>query len=201
MEFEKVVYKRRSVRAFKEKTASWKDVLTAIDAALQAPFAGNNNHLHFIVVEDEKKIKQLAVDCDQEFIQESGIVVVVVSSYRNLEHMYGDRAMVYGRQQAGAAIQNFLLSITDLGLSACWVGAFDEDLIRSRLATPDHMHVEAVIPVGYEKAKSKGREVKILKRKLEDAVWWNNWSVKRREFVFKEPQRHTTPVVFGEKGE
>lgn len=198
MELEKAILKRRSVRSFKEKKASWKDILIAIEAALQAPFAGNNDHLSFVIVENQNKINKLAEQCEQLWMQEASAIVAVVSNSRILEHLYGERGLIYGRQQAGAAIQNFLLTITDIGLAACWVGAYDDDKVKSTLGAPEHIRVEALIPVGYENVKTK--EAKVVKKRLENSVGWDSFGKKRRDFVFKEAPKHTTPAVWGEKG-
>ena len=199
MEFDKVIAKRHSIRSFTDKKVSWKDVLDAVDCALQSPAAGNNNNLNYTIIEDPKIIKQLAEDSEQLWIQEASVVVVISSNNRNLKSMYGERGIRYGYQQSGAAIQNFLLKLTDLGLSACWVGAYDDDLICSRIGIPSDMHVEAIVPIGYAKVKGKGKEHYAKKPRLENNIWWNKWQQKRRDYVFKEPPRHTTPVIFGEK--
>jgi len=112
MELDEVINKRRSVRSFKGKSASWKDVLEAIDAANQAPFADNRNNLKFIVLEDKEKIATVANLASQNWINESGIVVIVCSDDGNLENMHGERGRVYARQQAGGAIENFRGGLT-----------------------------------------------------------------------------------------
>ncbi|MCK4721500.1 nitroreductase family protein, partial [bacterium] len=53
-------------------------------------------------------------------------IIVVCSDITQLKRSYGSRAEMYGRQQAGAVIENILLKVTDLKLASCWVGAFDE---------------------------------------------------------------------------
>src|SRR3989338_8403061 len=130
MEFSKVVKKRKSVNAFSGKKASWKDVLEAIDDAIQGPFAGNHNNMRFLIVEDSEMIKELAGLCEQNWISESGLLVVVCSDDTHLENIYGERGGIYSRQQAGAAIQTLLLKLVDLGLSACWVGAYSDKDIK-----------------------------------------------------------------------
>ncbi len=176
MEFDKVVYSRKSVRSFKDKKASWKDVLEAVDAANQSPFAGNHNHIKFLIIENRENIEKIAEYAEQFWINESGIVVVVCSDDTHLENLYGERGRVYSRQQAGAAIQTFLLKLVDLGLSACWVGSYSDKLIRELLKIPEDIQVEAIIPVGYE----KGRIGRRKKKELENSLRWELWNVKRR---------------------
>jgi len=184
MELDLAIRKRRSVRAFKNAAPSWKDVLEAIDAANQAPFAGNHNHLKFICVEDGEKIKELAKFTDQTWVGTSKFIVVLVSDDAHLENQYGDRGRVYSRQQAGAAIQNFLLKIVDLKLATCWIGSYDDSKVRDLFKVPKHMQIEAVLPIGYE---IHGKEIHVKKKDLENVLYWEEWDKTKRPTLFKEP--------------
>ncbi|MBX4212640.1 nitroreductase family protein, partial [Candidatus Pacearchaeota archaeon] len=184
MKFDEVIKSRKSVRTFKSTKASWKDVLEAVDTAIQAPFAGNLNHLKFLIVEDKKIIEKISEFSHQVWINEAGIVVLALSDDTHLENLYGHRGRIYSRQQAGAAIENFLLKITDLGLASCWVGAYSDELIKQLLEIPAHVQIEAILPVGYE----KGKNPKTPKRSLESALFWEKWNKRRRPELFQDPQ-------------
>lgn len=54
MDFNKVIEERHSVRKFKPKRVNFGDILEAIDSAIKGPFAGNQNNLKFMIVEDKK---------------------------------------------------------------------------------------------------------------------------------------------------
>lgn len=191
MEFERVVKKRKSVRRFSGKKASWKDVLEAIDLANQGPFAGNHNNLNFLIVENKETIKDLANCCEQSWVSNSGLLVVVCSDDSKLEDLYGERGRIYSRQQAGAAIQTLLLALTDLGLSSCWVGAYTDEFVKQRLKIPQHVQVEAIIPVGYEK-KMPGQEKK-KKKELESVLYWEKWKNSYRPKLFEEDEADYRP--------
>lgn len=182
MDLDEAIEKRRSTRSFKDKKASWKSVLEAIDAAAKAPFAGNYDHLKFIIIEDKEKIAKIARLSEQHWIADSGIMVIVCSDNTHLARLYGERGKVYSRQESGAAIQNFLLKIIDLGLSACWVGAFPDEMIEQLLKVPNHIRIEAIIPVGYEKEKTKAPR----KKALETLLFWEEWGNNRRPTLFEE---------------
>src|SRR3989338_2394730 len=184
MEFDSVIKKRHSVRSFKDKKASWKDVLEAIDSTISCPFAGNQNNIKFIIVENPETIKKIAKLSEQSWVEDSGIVVVVISDNRHLEKLYGDRGKIYTRQQAGAAIQTFLLKLIDLGLGACWVGAFPDELLEQLLKFPSHMRIEAVIPIGYEKPEKLKPETR--KQVLENLLFWEEYDQQKRPALFKE---------------
>ena len=193
MDFDSVIKKRHSTKEFKKlRKASWKSVLEAIDAALQGPFAGNVNTLKFIVVEDKDKIKELAKHSHQSWITQSRLVVVVCTDDTHLENIYGERGRVYNKQHAGAAINTFLLKLTDLGLDSCWVGAFTDEFIRNSLNIPAHIGVEAIIPIGHGKRKTKPSK----KIPLENALYWGEWGKNKRPPLFEEKKEE--PRFIGE---
>lgn len=182
MEFDSVIEKRKSVRSFKNKTVSWKDVLESVDAACNGPFADGLNHLKFLIIESQETIDKLAELSNQLWLNESSVVVVVGSDDSNLENMHGERGRVYSRQQSGAAIENFMLKLTDLGLSSCWVGSFSDETVKQFLGIPSHIQVEALIPIGYEKGKSPKKK----KKALENAIFWEKWDNSKRPTMITE---------------
>ncbi len=180
MEFDDVIEKRHSVRSFKSKKPSWKSVLLAVEAAAKGPFSGNHNNIRFVIVEDKENIEKIADYCHQTWIAESSTLIVVCGDETHLENLYGERGRVYSRQQAGAAIENFLLKIADLDLSACWVGSYTDELIRNLLQIPSHMQIEAVIPVGYEEEVRAKPKHPRTKKSIESSIYWEKWQGDKR---------------------
>ncbi len=186
MEFDKVINKRKSTRSFKDKRASFKDAIIAIDSAIKGPFAGNHNNLKFVIVEDTDTIKKISEFANQPWISQVGLLILVCSDDKHLEHMYGERGRVYSRQQVGAAINTILLKLTELGLDSCWVGAYTDELIKNMLGIPGHIQIEAILPVGYEKP-IKGKEKKAKKREIgSNMLYWGVWERSRRPVMMKE---------------
>jgi len=159
MSLNRSIEKRKSVRSFKKsKKPDYRKIIIAIESASKAPLAGNIPCLRYILVSDKEKIRKLAIASDQDFFKDVFYVVVVCSDKILLEKSYYDRSEMYSRQQAGAAIENFLLKITDLGLSSCWVGAFCDMTVKEVLHIPDNVVVEAILPVGFEHLKLERRK-------------------------------------------
>jgi len=180
MEFNKVVNSRHSVKSFKTtKKPSYREIIEAIDAANKAPLAANYPCIYYILVQDKEKIKQLAEASVQDFFQNVDFVVVVCSDYSFLEKSYYERGKKYGPQQSGAAIENLLLKVTDLGLGACWVGAFTNDIVRRVLNLPRDIEIEALIPIGYEFGKEKQKAKSDLDRVLFFDEWKNKFMKSR----------------------
>jgi len=175
MDLDKAIRLRKSVKKFSLKKPDWRDIIECIDSARYAPMAGNNYSLKFILVNDREKIQKLSEAAQQPFISKAFYVVVVCSNPYRTMNAYGERGKVYCRQQAGAAIQNFLLKIEEKGLSTCWVGHFADNLVKEILKIPDEIDVEAFFPVGYE-FKSKKRKRKI---DLDDVLYFEKYGNKK----------------------
>ena len=155
MDLDRAIHSRKSVRKFGSKKPDWRDVIECIDAARYAPMAGSNYTLKFILVSDKEKISMMADCCQQDFIARAHYVVVACSNPSRTVNAFGKKGENYARQQAGAAIQNFLLKAEELGLATCWVGHFAEDQIKHSLKVPEKANIEAVFPIGYEYHKKR----------------------------------------------
>lgn len=155
MDFEEVIKSRKSVRKFSVKKPDWRLILNSIDLARYAPMAGGQFTPRFILVSDKQKIRSIAEACQQEFVGTAHYLVVVVSDRESVKKHYDHFGKDFGAQQAGAAIQNFLLGLTEKGLSSCWVGFFVEEKIKRELSIPEKLCVEAVFPIGIEHSFAK----------------------------------------------
>lgn len=176
MDLDKAIKERHSVRKFATKEVSWKQLLEVIDSARLAPLAGNIQTLKFLIVTEKDIINKLAGACQQTFLSEAKYVVVVCSDSNQVTRSYGERGEMYCRQQAGAAIQNFLLKITDLGLASCWVGAFSNSTVKHILSIPENIFVEALLPVAYEMPPKMKQKTKPI---LQNMLYFNTWKAKR----------------------
>ena len=168
---------RRSVRRYMSKKPNWRKIIQAIDAARFAPSAGNKFVMRFILVSNEKKIAEIAAATQQSFVGTAKYVVVAVSDDSKLVQSYGERGVRYAAQQAGAAIENFLLALTEEKLVTTWVGHFYEEQIRRALDIPNGLSIEAVFPIGLE-SKCKVRRAVSRKTKLENVLYFDKWGTK-----------------------
>lgn len=179
MSFEKLAEKRISLRRYSSKKPRIEDVMNCIKVANLAPSPGNLPILKFIVVEDRKKIEAIAEACQQDFIKQAQILVVLCSDAKNVRIAYDKRANRYVKHHVGAAIENFLLNITDLGLSSCWVGAYVDSMIKDLLEIPEEIDVEAVLPVAYQSKISAINPKR--KSNLDNRIYFENWKNKFRK--------------------
>ena len=182
MELNKAIQSRTSAKKFKSKKPDWRTILECINAMSYAPMAGNNFTLKVILVDDEEKIKRLSKMAQQDFISQAKYVVVVCSNTSRTINSYGERGKIYCRQQAGAAIQNFLLKIQESGLSTCWIGHFVDEQVKRELNIPDEINIEALFPIGYELEKKRTRKIKIDLNKF---LYFNKYKNKKMNKIKK----------------
>ncbi len=176
MKLKDAIEGRRSVRRYMGKKPNWRKIIRAIDAARFAPSAGNKFVMRFILVSNEKKIAEIAAATQQDFVGTAKYVVVAVSDDSKLVQSYGDKGVRYAAQQAGAAIENFLLALTEEKLVTTWVGHFYDEQVRRALDIPEGLSIEAVFPIGKE-TKIKGAVSK--KTKLENVIYFDKWGEKK----------------------
>lgn len=179
MNLDDAIHKRRSIRDFSNKKINWEDILEAIDAACQAPCAGSINHLKFLIVTNQEVKNKLAINSDQDWIADAPYLIIICSDPEKLGNTYDERGKeMYSRQQAGAAIQNILLKLTDLRLASCWVGAYADSLCKKCLKIPKEINIEAIIAVGHPDKNLKIEKPR--KPNLENVTQWETWGTKKK---------------------
>jgi len=179
MDLDKAIQNRKSVRHYSDKKPNWRDIIECIDAARYAPTAGNIFPIRFIVVSDKEKILKLAEASQQSFIASAPYVVVVCTNPSLILNAYPEFADKFCRQQAGAAIENFLLKLEDKNLKTTWVGYFVDYLIRNTLNIPDNIVVEAIFPIGIESKKVGTSRDKKRKIDMDRILYFDKWKNKR----------------------
>ena len=151
MDLNETIRKRASIKKYSGKKPSMDLILKIIEASNHAPSPGNLSIVKYIIVEDQEKIKKIAKACQQEFIGDAQVLVVIISDSKKIDLMYDKRSKKYVKQHVGAVIENFLLKATELNLGSIWIGAFVDNMIKRILEIPesDNIEVEAILPVGY----------------------------------------------------
>ncbi len=144
---------RRSVRDFTNEEIPESAIEALVDALRWAPSAGNLQSRKFYFVFNEEvrnKLAQTGLKQDfVSFIARAPLVVVACADHQ-IASRYGVRGIhLYCIQDTAASVQNLLLAAHELGLGACWVGAFKVDKVREILNLPDNLIPVAIVPVGY----------------------------------------------------
>lgn len=186
MQLQKAIKKRRSIHSFKKKKVDWRDILDCLEATKLAPMAGGYYSLKFLIIEEQGAKEQIAKLCDQDFMAEAPYIILFVSDPSVTKQVYPERGDMYIRQQAGAAIQNFMLSLTERDLSTCWVGHFNQDKINQLFGIKGD--IEAILPIGYAKDVPKTRQIMAS---LYNRISFHTWGNKR--ITEPKPIEHYAP--------
>jgi len=184
MDLDKAIKERHSVRRYTSRAPDWRKIIEAIDVARLAPLAGNIPTIKFILITEDDKISQLGEACQQDFVGTAKYILVVCTDASQSTRSYDERGYRYATQQAGAAIENFLLKLVDLGLASCWIGAFSDEQVKRILQIPENVSVEGLFPIGYEmppKTKQKS------KPNLDSILYFNIWKNKYMKTI-KKPE-------------
>ena len=110
-----------------------------------APSAMNYQPWHFILVTDDGKKRAMSKARYAGFLKECPVVIVGC----------GDRKKSpdWHVVDVAIALQNMVLTATAEGLGTCWIGSFDENMIREMLKVPDRWSIVALLALGYPKRK------------------------------------------------
>jgi len=170
MEFWKVLQKRRSIRKFQDKKIPDDLIKKILAAGILAPSEGNLQPWYFVVVKEpalKKALKEAAGGQSQ--LEEAPVVIVICIDLEIASSKYAERGLeLYAKQSTAAAAENMFLAATDLGLGACWVGAFDEARVREILELEEKYRPVILLALGYK------REEGIFwpRRKIEEVSHW-----------------------------
>jgi len=178
MQLKEAIKSRKSVTRYHHKKPDWRKIVQAIDAVRYAPNADGTFAMKWILVSDEKKIEEICKATQQDFVRSAKYVVVAVSDDSKLVQLYKEGGTRYSMLQAGAAIQNFLLELTEKKLVTKWVKYFYEDEIKRALEIPEKMQIDGVFPIGIE-TKIKTKEE--YKKDLENYLFFEKWGEKKME--------------------
>ena len=186
MNIEDAIYKRRTIRRFKQDPISSEILKRLIDYARVAPAASNVQCVEYIIVESpamrEKMFPLVGWASSlpkEQRTPESGreptaYIIVVVNT--DIKKSYYD-------YDVGASVENILLGAISFGIGSCWMGNIKATKIRSLLEIPDNYEIKHVISLGYPDEKSvmepykdsfkywkEGNEMHVPKRKLDDII-------------------------------
>ena len=149
-----IIFKRHSVRKFRDETVPDELIENLLKAGMQAPSSCNAQPWEFIVVsktEDKKAISRM-----HRFAAPAEKASHLIITLGNL-----NRSKVIGmiEQDLGACNENILLQATHEGLGAVWLGFHPIEnrtlKLKEYLDIPDYCIPFSVICVGYPVGESE----------------------------------------------
>ena len=151
MNFEEVVYKRRTIRRFKQDPVPLETLKKLVDFARVAPMAKNVQALDFIIVENPEIREKLfplvgwagSLPQDQRTPEKgrepTAYIILLVNN---------DVKPAYVDFDVGAAAENILLGAITFGLGTCWMGNVRFQKLKALLDIPDFYVIKQVISLG-----------------------------------------------------
>lgn len=162
---------RKSVRVFLEREISNEDKNAILNAAAQAPTAGNQQLYTIIDVTDQTLKERLAETCDhQPFIASAKMVLIFCADckkwydafcFANCEPRLpavGD--LLLAVSDANIAAQNAVTAAESLGIGSCYIGDIMENCEQQRalLKLPKYVFPAAMLVFGYPTDQQKERQ-------------------------------------------
>lgn len=157
MDLEECVYKRRTIRRFKQEPISLERLKQLVDYARVAPVARNVQALEYIIVEGTEMKEKLfplvrwanSLPEDQRTPEKgrepTAYILILVN--KKIKRAFVDF-------DVGAAVENILLGATNFGIGTCWMAAIDYKRIRELLEIPEDYDLKQVISLGYPDEES-----------------------------------------------
>jgi len=166
MTFQELINHRQSVRRYQDKPVEREKLQQLIEAVRFAPSASNSQPWKLILV-DEPELKDKVANATftklvafNKFAPQASVMAVLVIEKPKMITQIG--GSVKNREfpliDIGIAAEHFCLQATELGLSTCMLGWFNEKKIKQLLSIPKKKRIGLVITLGYETEDYKQRE-------------------------------------------
>ena len=158
MNLEEVIYKRRTIRRFKQDPIELETLRKLIDYARVAPMARNVQALEFIIILNANMREKLfplvnwaASLPKEQRTPENGrepTAYIIVLINKEIKQSYVDF-------DVGAAVENILLGAVSFGIGTCWMGSINARKIQKLLEIPENYVIKQVISLGYPDEESR----------------------------------------------
>ena len=161
---------RKSVRVFTDKPIPEQEVSAILEAAVNAPTAGNQQLYTIIQVTRQDLKERLAESCDhQPFIAQAPLVLVFCADCRKWYHAFreygceprkpGVGDLMLAVSDTNIAAQNAVVAAHSLGIGSCYLGDIMEnaEVQREILSLPQYVFPAAMLVFGYPTAQQLER--------------------------------------------
>lgn len=153
---------RKSVRVFTDRQIGSAEVSAILEAAVNAPTAGNQQLYTILHITDPQLKAQLAESCDhQPFIAKAPLVLVFCADCRKWYNAFleygcdprkpGVGDLMLAVSDTNIAAQNAVVAAQSLGIGSCYIGDIMENAETQRqiLSLPPYVFPAAMVVFGY----------------------------------------------------
>jgi nitroreductase len=141
---------RASVRRYQDRNVPEEILEQILTLASRAPTAGNLEAWDVVIVRDPS-VREVLSDAalHQEHVAQAPVLLVIGANYVRSMARYKERGILYALEDATIAATYMMLGAHAAGLSTCWTGAFDDEMVRDILALPAHIRPVTILTLGY----------------------------------------------------
>lgn len=153
---------RKSVRVFTEQPIAKEEKQAILEAAMQAPTAGNQQLYTILDITDQKLKDRLSETCDhQPFIAKASLVLVFLADFQKWYDAFKEAGCEPRKPREGdlmlavcdavIAAQNAVTAAHSMGIGSCYIGDVMElrEEHRDLLHLPDYVFPAAMVVFGY----------------------------------------------------
>ncbi|MEN8153516.1 MAG: nitroreductase family protein [Acidobacteriota bacterium] len=167
MEFMELVKKRYSCRKYLEKPVEREKVEKCIETARLAPSACNSQPWNFIVVDDKEKVASLSAAAVSgiygapKLMSESPVLIFVTAGRGSFISKIGGkvRDTKFYLIDIGIASEHLVLQAAELGLGTCYIGWFNEKLVKRELGLGKGVNIPLIITIGYPDESHRSNDI------------------------------------------
>ena len=166
----KQLHDRKSVRVYEDRPIAPEVKQAILEAAIQAPTAGNMALYTILDITDQAIKDKLAVSCDnQPFIATAPLVLIFCADYRRWYDVFCKYVEEVRKPDMGdlflaeadtlIAAQNAVVAAHSLGLGSCYIGDITENFEyhKELLNLPQYVVPAAMLCIGYPTAQQLQR--------------------------------------------
>ncbi len=189
----KSLKERKSLRVFEEREIPREIKREILEAALEAPTAGNMTLYTIIDVTDQALKDKLAITCDnQPFIAKAPLVLVFCADYfkwHNTFEKYCDGVrkpsegdLLLANCDALIAAQNAVVAAESFSLGSCYIGDILENFEEHQrlLSLPKYVVPACMVVFGYPKESQRDRK-KPPRLERQQVVYENTYQREKAE--------------------
>ena len=164
------LHERKSVRVYEDRAIEAEVKQAILEAAIQAPSAGNMALYTILDITDQEIKDKLAVSCDnQPFIATAPMVLIFCADYRRWYDVFCKYVEEVRKPDMGdlflaeadtlIAAQNAVVAAHSLGLGSCYIGDITENFEyhKELLNLPQYVVPAAMLCIGYPTAQQLQR--------------------------------------------
>lgn len=173
MDIFQVIRDRRSIRRYQDLPVEDEKIAQVLDAARLAPSWKNMQCWRFLVVRDQAGRNTLfdAFPDDNPGKKAIAAAPVVILVCADPAESDVENGIEYYIADTAIAFEHLCLAAHALGLGTCWMGWYDEGMIRRMFAIPEQIRIVGITPLGYPAQDPKPRP----RKELTEIAFFDAW--------------------------